>query len=191
MLLVVYLSSRLLLSAEDPATNVVFRYHSRVPLGNDTLELEPGGRLLALFATAESPEFDGMQRNMAERDHTLLRADGSPVRYFPRQIAFRVTASLDTRLFNAGSPYPFKPELPPDEFITKLAFRILIFHGLERQVVEPESAEMIGVPADIGSSERMYRVVFNLPLIPIEDRVVLEVVSPDGERLTKFHLDLA
>jgi len=31
---------------------------------------------------------------------------------------------------------------------------------------------------------------FDLGNVPIEDRVVLEVLAPSGERLCKFHLDL-
>jgi hypothetical protein len=49
---------------------------------------------------------------------------------------------------------------------------------------------MIGVPADVPYDERVYRINFALDKLPITDRCVLEVLSPTGERLTKFHFDL-
>jgi hypothetical protein len=39
-------------------------------------------------------------------------------------------------------------------------------------------------------NERIYRIGFDLGKVPIDDRVVMEVISPTGERLCKFHLDL-
>jgi hypothetical protein len=49
---------------------------------------------------------------------------------------------------------------------------------------------MIGVPSDISYDERIYRVTFNLNQMPITDRFVLEVRSPEGNRMAKFHFDL-
>jgi hypothetical protein len=38
--------------------------------------------------------------------------------------------------------------------------------------------------------ERIYRIGFDMGKIPIQDRVVMEVLTPTGQRLCKFHLDL-
>ena len=46
------------------------------------------------------------------------------------------------------------------------------------------------MPPDIPYDERVYQISFDIGRIPITDRVVLEVLSPSGERLCKFHLDL-
>ena len=46
------------------------------------------------------------------------------------------------------------------------------------------------MPAEVSYDERIYRIRFNLGRIPIDDRIVLEVFSPTGERLSKFHVDL-
>ena len=49
---------------------------------------------------------------------------------------------------------------------------------------------MIGVPADVAYDERVYRISFSGQKIPVSDRCILEVLSPTGERLTRFHFDL-
>jgi ubiquitin-protein ligase len=56
--------------------------------------------------------------------------------------------------------------------------------------LEPLSVKIIGVPADTPYDERIYRVSFELPNIPVDDRIVLNVLSPNGECLSKFHLQL-
>jgi hypothetical protein len=61
---------------------------------------------------------------------------------------------------------------------------------LQMREIQPDSVEMIGVPADIAYDERIYRVRFNVDQLPVTDRCVLEVLLPDGERLTRFHFDL-
>ena len=43
---------------------------------------------------------------------------------------------------------------------------------------------------DLGELERVYRINFNLDQIPVTNRFVLEILSPEGERLTRFHFDL-
>jgi len=61
---------------------------------------------------------------------------------------------------------------------------------MEMSVIEPELVQMIGVPADIAFDERIYRINFNVEQLPVTERFVLEVMSPEGERLTRFHFDL-
>jgi hypothetical protein len=46
------------------------------------------------------------------------------------------------------------------------------------------------MPRHVPYNERIYRIGFQIGKVPIEDRVVMEVFSPSGERLCKFHLDL-
>jgi hypothetical protein len=78
----------------------------------------------------------------------------------------------------------------PQNLLLKLKFQLKAYHGLQARVIEPESVQMIGVPADVPYDERVYRINFALDKLPITDRCVLEVLSPTGERLTKFHFDL-
>ena len=57
-----------------------------------------------------------------------------------------------------------------------------------RQVM-PIKAELIGIPADEPSEERIYRATFNLGDIRPDDRIVLLVTDGSGARLSKFHLE--
>jgi hypothetical protein len=45
---------------------------------------------------------------------------------------------------------------------------------------------LIGVPAEIAYDERVFRVSFDVGQIPVSDRVILEVTSPEGEGVTHF-----
>ena len=65
-----------------------------------------------------------------------------------------------------------------------------MFDGLRQTIVKPESVEMIGVPGELSSDERIYRISADLSKFPLRDRVVLEVHDPNGGRICKFHLDL-
>jgi hypothetical protein len=78
----------------------------------------------------------------------------------------------------------------PHDFLLKLKFSLKVYDGMEMRLIEPESVQMIGVPSDVPYDERVYRIGFNLDQIPVTDRFVLEVLSPEGERLTRFHFDL-
>ena len=76
------------------------------------------------------------------------------------------------------------------EFMTKLRYRVAIFHGLEERILQPRSIDEIGMPDDISYDERIYRIGFDIgSRVPVEDRIVLEVLSSSGERLGKFHLE--
>ena len=59
----------------------------------------------------------------------------------------------------------------------------------QRQVA-PVSVQLIGVPQDVPYDERVYRVTFDVGDLLVTDRCVLMVLSPDGERLTRFHFNL-
>jgi hypothetical protein len=50
--------------------------------------------------------------------------------------------------------------------------------------------KLVGMPMDVPYDERIYRVSFDLGEVPLADRIVLEVLSPREERLTRFHLDM-
>ena len=45
---------------------------------------------------------------------------------------------------------------------------------------------MIGVPADVPYDERVYRINVDTGNLPITDRVIVEIFSPQGELLTHF-----
>jgi len=164
-------------------------YHARIPLGADLFTVEGWNVPLSLLALASNPQFEGWQSRLAGERHLLLDAAGAPVQYYPSTLAFRVSAATNLKLFDP-SPFALHTTLSPDQYLLRLRFQLKIFRGLQQTAVQPESVRLIGVPADIAYDERVYRINFALPDVPTSDRIVLEVLDPDGERICKFHLDL-
>ncbi len=52
--------------------------------------------------------------------------------------------------------------------------------------ITPESVELIGMPASVRYDERVYRISVNLGDAPITDRVVIDVLTPEGKFITHF-----
>jgi hypothetical protein len=167
----------------------VIRYQARVPLGWESFKVRSSGICFYLLGTVESPKFDGWQKvTVKDRSH-LYDASGQPVRVYPEEMQFRITASAREKLLE-NQPFTIASAIPMNDYLLHLRFRIKVFHGVEWRIVRPASVEAIGMPADVSYDERIYRIRFNLGHIPIDDRIVLEVFSPTGERLSKFHVDL-
>jgi hypothetical protein len=49
---------------------------------------------------------------------------------------------------------------------------------------------MIGMPADVAYDERVYRITVRADNLPITDRLVIEIISPQGQVLTHFPFSL-
>jgi hypothetical protein len=163
--------------------------HSRIPLGSDSLRLQPSQKLIALFATAEAPEFEGWTlESPHSHNPALLDVARKAVHALPRKISFRVTASARDRI-DDGDPLPIETSTNLEDFLLGLHFRVQIFRGMEKREVEPVSTRLIGVPADEQSDERVYRASFNLGDVRPDDRIVLLVLDAAGNRLSKFHLE--
>jgi len=164
-------------------------YHARIPLGSETFAVNPWKSVLTVLASAEDPRFEGWRREQRGEREMLLDGSGQPVRRFPNHLNFRVSVGTRTHLSD-DEPFALNAKLPVNDYLLKLRFRVKIFHGLHQTVVEPVNVALIGVPADVAYDERIYHASFALPPVSIEDRIVLEVLTPGGERLCKFHLDL-
>lgn len=169
---------------------VEYVYHSLIPLGSETFAVTPWDAVMTVLASAENPHFAGWRRLIHGERHRLVNAGGEPVRFYPERVEFRITTGTRTMMSDA-QPYSLRTSLGENDYLLNLRFRVKIFHGLRQKIVHPESTELIGVPADIPYNERIYRVAFDLAQVSMEDRVVLEVLAPNGERLCKFHLDLS
>jgi hypothetical protein len=159
--------------------------HSNMPAGYEVVFLKPSRTTLALMGLIECPELEGAQRVSVGTRGKLVSADGQPIRKFPPRFSFRITASL-RKVFVDGAVSSMDIPDEPHELLLKLKFRIRAYNGLEVQEIVPESIEMIGVPADVPSDERVYRVNLNNVSLPITDRLVVEILSPQGEVLTHF-----
>lgn len=177
------------LSAQTPTNEA--HYRALVPLGAEAYELqgEKWRSRITLLASAENPQFEGMVRRAAGRHEGLFSADGTRVHFYPERISFRVTASLRTRIIEA-SPFPISATSDANDYLLHLQFRIVVFDGLRQTVIQPDAVEMIGMPGEVPYDERIYRVVVELPHVPLRDRVVLEVRDSGGDRICKFHLDI-
>lgn len=165
-------------------------FHSVMPLGSDSFVLGGSKASILLVATAISPEMEGWKKRAQDGSWFLYARDGSRAHTYPRQLQFRVTASQLERAMADYDPLDVESSLSVNDYLLGLRFQIKIFHGLHVQLVEPADIHMLGVPADIPYNERIYRLSFRLPPIPVQDRLVLEVLSPEGVRLARFHFEL-
>ena len=109
---------------------------------------------------------------------------------FPSRIEFRVTATSRVESNTTGdTPFPINAgDLEP--LLRSLRFRLKVFDGLHAASFSPAAVKMIGVPDDVPYNERVYRVAFDIGSVPTTQRMLLEVLTPEGERMCKFHLDL-
>lgn len=163
--------------------------HSTIPAGYEILKLQPSGTNLFLLGLIECPELEGAQHVFDGSRARIVAADGSSVDHFPRFLNFRITASLRKELLDSSFDGSVTAD-DPQQFLLKLGFVLKGYDGLQSYELRPQSVEMIGVPADIPYDERVFRVNFDVGSRPISDRFVLEVLSPDGTRIARFHFEL-
>jgi hypothetical protein len=159
--------------------------HSNMPAGYAVMVLKPSKATLSLIGLIECPELEGAQ-HVAEGLHKkLVSADGTTVRQFPQRFSFRITASLK-KIFIEGPDSSVDVPGDPQELLLNLKFRVRAYNGLQAREIVPQSVEMIGVPADVPYDERVYRINVDTGNLPITDRVIVEILSPQGELLTHF-----
>ncbi len=158
---------------------------STMPAGYEVLVLKPSGATLSILGLVECSEIEGA-RQVSQGVHArLVRADGAPIEKFPHRFSFRITASLRKGLLDARA-IPVDAPGDPRAFLLGLKFRVRVYRGLETHEITPESIVMIGVPADVPYDERVYRITIKAGDLPISDRFIIEVDSPQGMVLTHF-----
>ena len=167
-----------------------YDFHSAVPLGSDSFVLKGEKNAIVLMATAITPELDGWRRVGDGKRSYVLTAEGKQPGQYPSQVQFRVTASGRTDVPADANPLKVESELPLNDYLLGLRFQLRVFHALRVHIVKPVEVKLIGVPADVPYNERIYRLSFELPRVPVSDRMLLEVLSPEGERLARFHFEL-
>ncbi len=178
------------LQTAGPYPEQELQFHALVPLGVEGFTLGSPDRKFYLMALAEHPSFEGLHQVHVDSRRVLLDAEGRQVTYFPRKLTFRITATTwADKLADIDSvALPAQPD--SNAFLLGLRFRLMIFRGLKARTVAASSVKLIGMPADVSYNERIYRLSFDIGHVPVEDRIVLEVLSPTGDRLCKFHLEL-
>ena len=178
---------------KNPLPVEEWKLHSVLPLGDEYFRLEPVGARLVLTVSAASPEFEGWRRMRQGTRQFLLDAGGAAVRHFPGAVDFRVTATtLPGRRMVYEKPTILRTGagMDPNQLVFGLHFRLKIFRGLEAHEIEPAAVSHPGAPQPVPSPEHTYLVSFNLQDVPADDRLMLEVFTPDGERVSRFHLEL-
>ena len=163
--------------------------HSAMPAGYDVVMLRPSGANLSLMGLIECPQLEGAQHIASGLQSKIVGADGARMEKFPHHFSFRITASL-RKIVLDGPADTLEFTGDPQELLLQLKFRVRAYHGFETREITPESIEMIGVPAGVPADERVYRVNVNADNMPVVDRFVIEVLSPEGEVLTHFPFTL-
>lgn len=159
--------------------------HSAMPAGYEVVVLKPSRATLSLMGLIECPELEGAQYISQGLNAKLVSANGAAMRKFPRLFSFRITASLRKVVLD-GPAASVEVAGDPHDLLLRLGFRIRVYDGLKAREIAPESVEMIGMPAYVPYDERVYRITVNAGNLPVTDRFVIEIVSPQGVRLTHF-----
>lgn len=178
------------LSAQESREEIYLR--SPVPLGTEGFELLPVHRRFYLLASLENPAFEGMT---VVREHragagSVTRSDGTAVASYPETLEFRLTATALTQEMVGLEYTPVQSTAEMNDFLLGLKFQLKIYRALNMKIVQPSNIHLIGVPSDQVYDERVYRISFETHSVPVDARVVLEVFSPEGERIARFHMEL-
>lgn len=153
-----------------------------IPMGMESLLPRPHGHVFAIYASAE-----GLQPPGQHTGNAPAGSDASG--YFPSPLSFRVTATTIGISADTTRPAEFESSMQTARLMSSLRFRLRVYRGgLHTDRFQPVDTRLIGVPADVPYGERIYRVTFETPPLPMTDRLILEVMSPDGELLCKFPL---
>ena len=185
-------------NAGDPAAaptppKALHVYRSLIPLGSEVFAYSHKNERATFYvmASANNREFDG-QGLYVDGDRKILKlANGDPVQHYPHELHFRVSVSERAGFAPVDPPVPVEfHETPFGEFISSLKFEMRIFHALKLRIVRPTKVTQIGMPLDVPSNERIYDVCFDLGEVPISDRIVVHVLTANGDRLAKFNFDL-
>jgi hypothetical protein len=158
---------------------------SNMPAGYDAIVLMPSKATLSLMGLIECPELEGAQQVAEGLHKKIVSAGGGAIKEFPQRFSFRITASL-RKIFLEPPARSIDLAGDPQELLLNLKFRIRAYNGLESREIIPQSVEMIGMPADVPYDERVYRINIDAGNLPITDRLVVEILSPQGELLTHF-----
>jgi hypothetical protein len=160
-------------------------FHSTMPAGSTVVRLQPSGTDIAVLGLIECPEIEGAHHVAEGTNSRIVAADGTALAHFPTHFSFRITVSLRKTLIEGPTDTIMSLE-DPQQFLLKLGFKLRVYHGLQVHDLHPQSVEMIGMPADIPYDERIFRLSFEVENLPVTDRVVLVVLSPQEEPLTHF-----
>src|SRR5205823_8150758 len=103
----------------------VAHFSAIMPLGSDSILLQPAKQRLNMLLSVECPEFEKMVVKGNGRERSVTYEDGSPVHYYPREIAFRFTIGSRTTS-DEVEPNEFETKADPDQFQSNMHFRLKV-----------------------------------------------------------------
>jgi hypothetical protein len=168
----------------------IFWFTSPLPLGAEGFVLHPVNRHFYVLACVENRRFDRLQVSRVRTSPFVIDAAGQVWHEYPAELNFRVTATAIQDILNNLDTSDITEPGDINSFLLGLKFRLKVYHELDMRILPPTSVNLIGLPADEPGEERVFRVSFNTGQVPVDDRLVLEVLSPGGQLLTRFHLEL-
>jgi hypothetical protein len=173
---------------DDP--NEVYWYRAPLPLGADGFILQPVNREFYILSCVEDRRFNHLQVSRVRKSRFVVDAQGDIWKHYPAEVTFRVTATaMDPESIKSDIDKITEP-VDLNSFLMGMHFRLKAFQGLNMRVLNPTSVRLIGVPSDVPYEERVYRVSFDTGDLPVDARLVMEVFSPGGKLLSRFHLEL-
>ncbi len=174
----------------NDSPNQVFWIRTPLPLGAEQINLKPSGQHFMLLACIEDHRFNRLEVSRVRRSPFVIDAAGDVWTHYPDEITFRITATaIDSGMVQVDSQN-VEESGDLNSFLLGLHFRLKSFRGLQMTELQPISVKLIGVPADVPYQERVYRVSFDTGGFLVSDRLVMEVLSPQRQLLTRFHLEL-
>lgn len=174
---------------QSSSDNILW-YTSPLPLGAEGFVLHPLNRHFYLLASLENRLFDRLEVSRVRTSPFVIDAAGQVWHDYPAELNFRVTATAIQDILNNLDTSDVTEPGDMNSFLLGLKFRLKVYHELQMTILPPSSVNLIGLPADVAGEERVFRVSFDTARIPVDDRLVLEVLSPGGQLLIRFHLEL-
>lgn len=158
-------------------------------LDNDCVKLSKTGEILNFLATWIAPELKNLERVSDGRRSYVQTIDGERVTQYPEKMTLRISVGNKTKV-EGTTPLELESAYSAEELAKNLHFRLRVYNGLEYRQIEPVSAKIIGVPADLPYDERIYLVEFLLDKVPLENRLMIEVLDPHNTRVTRFSISM-
>lgn len=180
-------------SSVPASPKILHVYHALVPLGSEAFSFSRKNEreIFYVMVSARNHEFEGQQLCLDGGKHVLRTGGGLPVQSYPRELRFRVSVGERDGTLVTDPPTAVQTNADTfNELITGLKFEMRVFHALDRRVLRPTKVTHIGIPPEVPANTRIYEVTFDLGDVPISDRVVMHVLTGEGERLAKFNFDL-
>lgn len=167
----------------------VQRFTTLEHLDNDTVKLQPAGESLTFLATWISPELAKYEKVRTPSGVYIRDANGARLTKYPEKMTLRVTIGNKT-LLDDKKAFELDSNMSAEELARNVHFRLKVYDGLEYRVIEPENVKNIGMPKDVPYNERIYLVDFALKNVPIERRLMIEVLDPLDQRVARFGISL-